>query len=180
MSTFGTSGGGILAGVAFTLLLAGACVSDLRLRRIPNRIVAGLLAGGIVYTVATTGLQDGLRHAVGGGVVGLLLWLPFWFGRVLGAGDVKLVAAAGTWLGVGGVIEASLFGAVAGGVLGLWALARHGGWGAGMTRLGAWMLASRVTRGMVPEFTPMERRVPYGVAIGLGAAAAAWVPGLIW
>lgn len=180
MSGFGATMGGILAGAAFTLLLAGACVSDLRSRRIPNGIVAGLLLGGIAYAFVTMTPRAALGHALGGSAVGLGLWLPFWWARVLGAGDVKLAAATGAWLGVAGVVAASLLGAVVGGGLALWALARHGGLGAGVTRFGAWMVASRATGALMPELTPRERRIPYGVAIAAGAAAAAWIPRLIW
>jgi prepilin peptidase CpaA len=165
----------MLAGAAFTLLLVGACVSDLRSRRIPNGIVAALALSGIGYAFAMMTPQAALVHALG-----LVLWLPFWLVRVLGAGDVKLAAATGAWLGMAGVVEASLLGAAAGGVLAIWALTRHDGVAAGATRFGAWMLASRVTGSVLPELTPKERRVPYGLAIGAGAAIAAWFPGLIW
>jgi hypothetical protein len=73
-----------------------------------------------------------------------------------------------------------LLGAVVGGVLALWALARHGGLAAGAARFGAWMLVSRANGGIAPELTPKDRRVPYGLAIAAGAAAAAWIPGLLW
>jgi prepilin peptidase CpaA len=169
----------MLAGVAYTLLLAGACASDLRTRRIPNLITLALLVGGVGYAFATKAPSVALAHVLGGGGVGLVVWLPFWLGRVLGAGDVKLAAAAGTWLGLPGVVEGSLLAAVVGGVLALWALSRHGGLTVGMARFGAWMLASRATRAVAPELTPKERRVPYGLAIATGFVAAAWVPGLI-
>jgi prepilin peptidase CpaA len=170
----------MLAGAAFTLLLVGACVSDLRSRRIPNVIVAALALSGIGYAFAMMTPQAALVHALGGSAVGLALWLPFWLLRVLGAGDVKLAAATGAWLGTAGVVEAALLGAAVGGVLAVWALTRHDGVAAGATRFGAWMLASRATRSLLPELTPKERRVPYGLAIGAGAAVAAWFPGLIW
>lgn len=180
MSGFGATPAATLAGAAFTLLLLGACVSDLRSRRIPNVIVLALALSGIGYAFATMTPSGALEHALGGGALGLALWLPFWLLRVLGAGDVKLAAASGAWLGVAGVVEASLIGAAVGGVLAVWALTRHGGVAAGATRLGAWMLASRVSGAIAQEFTPKERRVPYGLAIAAGAAAAAWFPGLIW
>src|SRR5687768_4090166 len=106
----------MLAAATFTLLLAWACVSDLRTRRIPNNVVASLVLSGIGYALATMSPVVALEHALGGSAVGLTLWLPFWMARVLGAGDVKLAAAAGAWLGTGGVVEASLLGAVGGGV----------------------------------------------------------------
>jgi prepilin peptidase CpaA len=180
MAHFGEGPFGLLAGAAFSLLLAGACVSDLRSRRIPNGIVAALFLGGIAYAILTMTPLAALERALGGSAVGLALWLPFWFARVLGAGDVKLAAAAGAWLGIAGVVEASLLGAAVGGVLALWALSRYGGLATGAARFGAWILASHVTGAIAPELTPKERRVPYGVAIAAGAVAAAWLPGLIW
>jgi prepilin peptidase CpaA len=179
VNEFGATPAQMLAGAAFSLLLVGACWSDVRSRRIPNGIVTALALGGIGYAFATMAPLAALEHALGGTAVGLAVWLPFWLARVLGAGDVKLAAAAGAWLGVAGVVEASLFGAAAGGVLAVWALARHGGVRAGAARFGVWMLASRATGALAPELTPRERRIPYGLAIAAGAAVAAWVPGLV-
>lgn len=171
---------GLLAGAAFTLMLAGACVSDVRSRRIPNRLVVVLAFAGALYAAWTMTPRTGLGHSLGGIAVGLAIWVPFWMVGVLGAGDVKLAAAAGAWLGVGGVVEASLMAAVAGGGLALWALARDGGIGSAMTRFSAWMVASRSTGTLAPELTARERRVPYGLAIATGALVTAWVPTLIW
>ena len=180
MNPFEGTPAALLAGVTFTLLLVAACASDLRSRRIPNAIVLALTLGGIGYSLATMAPLAALEHALGGTAVGFALWVPFWLGRVLGAGDVKLAAASGAWLGAAGVVEASLLAAVMGGVLAVWALARDGGLAVGTTRFGAWMLASRATGRIAPELTPKERRIPYGLAIAAGAMAAAWVPGLIW
>lgn len=171
---------GLLPGTAFTLLLASACAFDLRFRRIPNRLVVVLVVAGVIHAFATVSPVSAVVHVLGGSAVGLALWLPFWLLRVLGAGDVKLAAAAGIWLGAAGVVEASLIGAVVGGVLAIWALSRHGGIVAGTARFGAWMMAARAVGALGPELTPKERRIPYGLAIAAGAIAAAWVPGLIW
>lgn len=169
----------MVAGAVFTAFLLAASLADLRSRRIPNHLVGVLAIVGIAYALLVLPPPFALRFALGGGALGLALWLPFWVLKVLGAGDVKLAAAAGTWLGIAGVLEASLLAAAAGGVLALWALARHGGVTAGARRFGVWMMASRVMRTIVPEFTPKEHRIPYGLAIAVGAAVTAWFPGLI-
>jgi prepilin peptidase CpaA len=179
VSAFDASAGRLLALATFTLLLGIACISDLRSRRIPNAIVLALTLSGIGYSLATMAPLAALAYALGGLAVGFAVWVPFWLGRVLGAGDVKLAAAAGAWLGVRGVLEASLLAAVVGGALALWALSRRGGLATGATRFGAWVMASRVSGRIAPELTPRERRIPYGVAIAAGAAVASWFPGLI-
>lgn len=179
MSRLGAGPVGLLGGAVFTLLLVAVCVSDLRWRRIPNRLVATLAAAGIGYALAVMPVISAPKHALGGAAVGLGLWLPFWAMRVLGAGDVKLIAASGTWLGPLGVLEASLYGGALGGLLAVWALARTGGAARVLPRFGAWLLTSRVMRRMAPETTPVEQRVPYGLALAAGAAIAGWYPGLI-
>ena len=171
---------GVVAGVLFTGLLVIACVSDVRTRRIPNNLIITLALGGLVYAMTTNSPLAALERALAGGATGLGLWLPFWLARVLGAGDVKLAAASGVWLGAAGIVEASLVAAVAGGVLAVWALVRQSGVADGATRFGTWLLASRASRSLAPELTPREKRVPYGLAIAAGAALVAWVPGLIW
>lgn len=168
------------ANVLLTCLLIAACASDLRSRRIPNGLVATIGLAGFAYGLAVMPPTRAFAFAIGGCLVGLAIWLPFWALRVLGAGDVKLMAATGTWLGAAGTVEASLFAAVAGGVIAIVALARAPSEGSPQARFGAWLLMSRVTRSIAPELTPAERRIPYGVALAAGAAVAAWFPELLW
>ncbi len=86
----------MIGGVVFYGLLAVACAFDIRTRRIPNWLVSVLALSGIVVTVATAPrLSVGLAASLGGLMVGLLIWLPSWLFRLLGAGDVKMFAAAG-------------------------------------------------------------------------------------
>lgn len=171
---------GLTAKAFFTCLLIAACASDLRSRRIPNVLVGTIGLAGLAFSFALMPFPRAFVFALGGWVVGLAIWLPFWALRVLGAGDVKLMAAAGTWLGAAGTVEASLFAAVAGGVIAIIALVRGPGEGSPFDRFGAWLMTSRVTRSIAPELTPAERRIPYGVALAVGAAVAVWFPDLLW
>ena len=92
------------------LLLAVSCVSDWRERRIPNALsVTGLAAAVTFHGLAPggAGLFDpflpgglGLRESLLGAVVALaLLVLPYARGWV-GAGDTKLMAAVGGFVGL--------------------------------------------------------------------------------
>ena len=106
-----------MAAMALLIVLA-ACVFDLRTRRIPNL----LTLGGSFAGVLTSGVLHGLPGAglsLAGWAVGLGLFLPLFMLRGLGAGDVKLLACAGAWLGPVGVLWAALFTAIAGGVMAL-------------------------------------------------------------
>src|SRR5919108_4634869 len=148
---------GIVAGAIFALLLVAVCIRDVRFRRIPNQLVAALAIAGTIYALVVLPPPAAVRQVLGGGATALVVWLPFWMARVLGAGDVKLAAASGAWLGAAGMVEASLVAAVVGGALAVWALSRRGGLAAGATRFGAWMVASRVSGAIAPELTPTER-----------------------
>ncbi len=62
-----------------------------------------------------------------GGIIGLMVFLPLYAKAAMGAGDIKLMAIVGTFLGVKGVLISALLTALAGGVLALWFfLARAG------------------------------------------------------
>lgn len=80
---------------AFTLV---AAISDLRFRKIPNKMTAPMCVAGIVYHVAFFGL-DGLWFSLLGFAAGFGVLFVLWMIATAGGGDVKLMAALGTWLG---------------------------------------------------------------------------------
>ena len=83
---------------SFLLLIAS---SDLREHRVPNVMVLALLIGGLLFSMADGGLQS-LSSSLQGATVGLVL-LPMYLFRAMGAGDVKLLVACGTFLGPWGI-----------------------------------------------------------------------------
>jgi prepilin peptidase CpaA len=99
-----------LGQLGLVLLLAASCVSDWRGRRIPNALtVAGLVGALIFHGLAPggAGLFDpylpgglGLKQSLlGAGVALGLLLLPYSQGWI-GAGDTKLMAAVGGFVGI--------------------------------------------------------------------------------
>ena len=102
------------ADAAASGLAALACLADLGWRRIPNVVTFGGAALALV-TAAATGGVSAFGLAAGGWLVGLLLFLPLFALGGLGAGDVKLLAALGAWLGPRDVVYVALYGAIAGG-----------------------------------------------------------------
>jgi prepilin peptidase CpaA len=100
-----------------TILLAIAVFSDLRRRRIPNTLTFSAVGLGITWAGWFEG-QPGLSFAVCGLAVGLFVFLPFYLLGACGAGDVKLMAAAGTYLGPQGALLAVALSLIAGAVVG--------------------------------------------------------------
>ena len=91
-------------------LLTIAAVSDVRTGRIPNWLVFS----GALYALAYNALYPvyprdiGILFALGGLSVGLVALLPGYLLRVLGAGDVKLMAMVGSFVGTWAAVEAVL------------------------------------------------------------------------
>ncbi len=80
------------------LLLLSALYFDLRYQRIPNKLcLAGLLAALILQSY--TSQWQGLGQALLGAGLALVLLLPAFYFRCLGAGDVKLMIAVGAFSG---------------------------------------------------------------------------------
>jgi prepilin peptidase CpaA len=98
--------------------MGAAAVIDLRTRRIPNILTATLAAIGIGLAAAGLG-RVGLGAALLGCLLGLAFMMPGHIFGATGAGDVKLLAAAGALLGPKDTIYAFLYTAIAGGVLAL-------------------------------------------------------------
>ena len=98
--------------------MGAAAVIDLRTRRIPNILTATLAAIGIGLAAAGFG-RVGLGASLLGCLLGLAFMMPGHIFGATGAGDVKLLAAAGALLGPTDTIYAFLYTAMAGGVLAL-------------------------------------------------------------
>ncbi|MFC4251050.1 prepilin peptidase [Sinimarinibacterium flocculans] len=104
------------------LLAAWAAVIsvwDFRERRIPNwTLVAAALTGLGLLLVQGHGVTGaGWLASLAGAAIGMLVWLPGWLLRKLGAGDVKLAGCIGGLLGGLAAVEAMLIAAVALGVM---------------------------------------------------------------
>jgi prepilin peptidase CpaA len=169
---------GVVAGAVFTLLLIFAAVGDVRTRRIPNRLVLGMTVIGILYSAILSGPVWGTLKGIEGFFAGMAFWLTFYVLGWLGAGDVKLVAAAGAWLGPREVIEGSLIAALLGAILALLWLLRSRGLRRAVETLG---VATTIPSILTEKSSSADRvrSLPYSVPIAVGVLCAAWAPGLL-
>jgi prepilin peptidase CpaA len=178
VSQFSQSALDIVAGVVFLASLFVACVTDVRSRRIPNNLVLVLGLLGLIYSVIAVSPLSGLSRALVAGVFGFVIWIPFYALRMLGAGDVKLFAAASCWLAPSQVLNAALVSALAGGVLSVAGLVWAHGFGLTAFRIAH--LARDPKLITTPLAVPAGRRtLPYGVAMTIGLAIAGWFPRLL-
>src|SRR5436309_8439245 len=104
-----------------------AVYTDTRRTRIPNWLTFPALGVGLAMH-AILGGTEALMPSLQGAGLGLLLFLvPFLIGG-MGAGDVKLLAALGAFVGPEHVFIVFFVSALVGGVTGLLVLARRFGW----------------------------------------------------
>ena len=147
-------------------VLVVATFTDVRSRRIPNWLVLPFLGLGI----AASGWLHGW-HGVGasleGAGLGLLVYgFLFWMGG-MGAGDVKLCAAIGAWIGPGQLLISLIFTGLAGGALALaWAV--KGGFLKELFLHTGDLAFGSKERGEVVLTNPLRRKMPYAPAIAVG------------
>ena len=110
--------GGLSFEIKVALLLTLVAVAagfDIKSRRIPNWLVlVGLIASFSIQLMAGS---DGFKAWGLGLLVGFGLFLPLYLLRAMGAGDVKLMAMVGSFLGPLAALGAALTTLVVGGVL---------------------------------------------------------------
>jgi len=156
--------------VLFILLAAR---EDLRTRRIPNLVTGPAFLLGLIVHLVMGGPAAGLAALAAGVLAGGIL-LPGWFMKFMGAGDVKLMAAIGAWLGSPRLaLYAALFSLIAGGVISVVAAARLGI--LSRTVRNAALLLPRVVAGVGPAGGLPETsgvRVPKALAFLAGTLFA--------
>jgi prepilin peptidase CpaA len=157
--------------VLIACLLAAA--SDLRTRRIPNTLVAALFVCGLAANTAA-GWQHALLDLA---IVTLVLAVgTFAFSfKLIGGGDVKLVAAAAGTLGFPAAGPFVLYTLLCGGVFGLAYSVMRGRLGSTVANVRA--IALPIFAGVAPARLQNGMAMPYALAIFAGACLTAIVRG---
>jgi len=111
--------------------------------------------------------------------VGAALFFPLFALGGMGAGDVKLLAAIGAWLGPAGAVWTGLFGAVAGGIMALVVALARGYASTAMRNLGrllhVWSVAGvQPVEGLTLDNTASPR-LPYALPLAAGAMVTLWM-----
>jgi prepilin peptidase CpaA len=156
------------------LLLLPAVYFDVTTFTIPNVLTLGGCIGGLLLASVLHGWH-GLANSTLALLVGFFISLLFWRWGWLGAGDVKLLAAVGSVLGIPLVFWVLILTALSGLLLSLGVLARHGQVRQTMVRIATCFVVDMAENAPVSySLTPAAGRIrlPYALAIALGSFAS--------
>lgn len=169
-------------GLLLSLLLV-AVVTDLRSRRIPNALVlTGICLAFVAHALALRAEVPALAGTTWwapftGLAAGLAALMPLYLLRALGAGDLKLLAMVGAFVGAPAVLWAAVYTLLAGGLLSLAVMLGRGVAARTFANLRFlmtdWALQWRSGRGMA--MAPLDTtaaRLPYALAISAGTVMA--------
>jgi len=156
-------------------LIGATC--DVRWRRIPNWLTGTSIVLGLGMHLSLQGwialATAALAGTIGGGV-----FLLFYLGGGMGAGDVKLMAAVSVLVGLAHVGEVLIATTLLGGVFAVLLALSKGQLKAVLANI-AGILVHHGKAGLTPHpelniTNPLTLRLPYGIAVAAGAAVLSW------
>ena len=160
------------------LAVAGlAAIIDVRSRRIPNWLTGPSILLGLTLHLSLQG-WIALGTAVLAGAIGGGVFLLFYLGGGMGAGDVKLMAAVSVLVGLAHVGEVLIATTLLGGVFAVLFALSKGQLKAVLANI-AGILVHHGKAGLTPHpelnlTNPLTLRLPYGIAVAAGAAVLSW------
>ena len=165
-------------------LLIWAAWIDGKQLRVPNWLTFPMVLAGLVYSGWSggwAGLQDGLI----GMAVGLATLLPLYAVGGMGAGDVKLMAGIGAWLGATVTWHAFVVSVVIGAIMAIAMVAWRRSWAKHCGNFSQIVLefltvknASELSR-IAAERKSQMLLLPYGIPICIGSIAYFVYSGMI-
>lgn len=84
--------------LSLAVMTMGAVLADLRTGRIPNGLIVTGIGCGLFYQIFEKGAAGAVLFAGGAGLPILMLGVFYYF-RMIGAGDIKLLCAVGGFVG---------------------------------------------------------------------------------
>ena len=156
--------------IAASLILAIAAYIDWKEHRVPNWLTFSAWGFGLTFHTFLYGSQGFMESGIGS-LVGLATLIVPYALRGMGAGDVKLMAAVGAWVGAAVTLHAFLWIVIVGGVMGLYSIFRTSEIVERLRRVvraGCNLFALRRLDAGEPKQSPSRLLLPYGVPIAIG------------
>lgn len=160
--------------IVMVMLIVICVFTDLTERKIYNKVLFPAVITALAYHIYNAGMSGGL-FSIKGLFIGMaLLLVPYLMGGI-GAGDVKFLGVIGAFKGSAFIFVAFLAGAMAGGIMAVFCLLKNKKLSFTIKKLFSPFL---YRYGLIIDRTEnLEKSnstIPYGAAIAVGAAAAAY------
>lgn len=157
------------------LVMAYASVSDCMTHKIPNWLCLFALVVGIGLQI-TSEEPVSVLSITASVVVPFLIFIPFYIGGGMAAGDVKLMAACGALLGWPTALLATGMVLMVGTFMGVCVYLYRGGWSSFATRYGSAIYTfcgtGKFFMQPASENSVAKSRFPFALAIAFGCAAS--------
>jgi len=163
--------------ILFIFLLI-AMLQDMRRYRISNKLIVIGAVSGVMLNMILPGEMEirNAANALAGVAAGLLILLPFYMLKIMGAGDVKLMAMIGAFSGPQSIPVIAIYAIICGGILSLIVAAYRGK--LKQVAFNVWMIWERQleklqrkkTSDRVYEQDVNLIKFPYSIAIVAGTA----------
>ena len=159
--------------LSLLLLVLFAAINDLVSRRIPNSLLLLAWLGVLPLQLLNSAPGAALAASLGGALTGLAIFLPLYLLRGMAAGDVKLMATVGAFVGPADAFSIAMLSWCAGGVMALLIIVATGRLRSACANVGdllrpLLMRAARMPAAPEPMRQPSVGSMPYGVAIAAG------------
>jgi prepilin peptidase CpaA len=165
-------------------LLIWAAYIDGKQLRVPNWLTFPMVVSGLIYS-AWAGGWAGFQDGFFGMLVGLACLLPLYAVGGMGAGDVKLLAGVGAWMGVSATFYAFCVSTVVGAVMAVLmvlykkSVSKH--YSQLLLILSEWLTIKnpKELSRIAAERKPSMLLLPYGIPICIGSIAYFFYAGMI-
>lgn len=157
-----------------SVVLIVAAVIDGKILKVPNWLTFPFILSGLVYWTVAGGMS-GLGYSFAGAFVGMMLLLVLRNVGGMGAGDVKLLAGVGAWLGTYTTLWVFAATSIVGGIMGAWMIYRSGNWfkhyAMAHQILHEWKTIRSPSKlsAIARERKPTMYLLPYGIPMAIGA-----------
>jgi prepilin peptidase CpaA len=157
-------------------LLLIAAVTDVRFGKIPNWLIMGGMAIGFFGHVSISGIS-GMLFSLKGVGSGLALFVGLYLIGGMGAGDVKLLAAVGSFIGAEAVFSAGIMAMLLGGLYAIAMMIGHDGVRASLKQIGILLKSCLLMPGSLAVLIPTkpQPQLRYALVIGLGTLMSQWM-----
>ena len=174
--------------VAYSILVPGVVLAswiDWRYQKVPNWLNLCLILVGLTVQTIFYG-WSGFWAGLGGMALGFGLLIVPWLMNAMGAGDVKLMAAIGVWLGPIMTLRAFCIGAILAGIIAVVMILLGRRFWQAYSNMGVIMTKLKSLKtafsdfGSVKALQSTSQLLPYGVPLSIGALLVIFSQGANW